>query len=450
MTAASVRRVRRTGRRTVDQHHQRAGPPGGPVPVGDGRVGPLRPRQRRAVRIRRVGRRQHHRDRRSLRGSSPGASRTPAPGPPRRPWRTARRPAPRRSSPRRIRPVSSSADSTRYTPANPPAVPSATTAPRVTMPCRSSSTSAAACVRSVGSVSTPGTSDQRPTTDGGAARRSPALPPPPAGPLRPADSSASPDGPRIRARGAGAGAVGRAPTGQPGPQRRQRVAGDQPGEHQVPQRIRDSAESSVAADLRRPPRRRAAGRRTRRRRRARRAIGPVQLAGAGPPRRSRATGGQRRRSRPGAATPSPSSPAAIRGPSTAPRPPLVSSSSIAGVYPATRAGRTSVSSADAGQQGPGQLLDGAQRRRPTPRRASDPRTTPMPFHAGRNRASACRLDRLHLGPQRGERPAAQQPQHLGVDELGTAAGRRATGRRRAAGTRPPPAARRRPAGAAHR
>src|SRR6185437_1703696 len=110
---------------------------------------------------------------------------------------------------------------TRYTAANPPGTPSADTAPLVTTPCRSSSTSAAAWVRTVESISTSGTSDHRPTTV--------LTRPEPAGQHGQPRRSAQPGAWCGRP-----GAVGGASAGEPGPQRSECVRGDHAGEHQVP------------------------------------------------------------------------------------------------------------------------------------------------------------------------------------------------------------------------
>src|SRR5689334_5587596 len=59
------------------------------------------------------------------------------------------------------------ARSTGYTAPNPPGTRSATTEPRVTMPCRSSRAWATACRRRVESGSRSGNSDHRPVTVGG-------------------------------------------------------------------------------------------------------------------------------------------------------------------------------------------------------------------------------------------------------------------------------------------
>jgi hypothetical protein len=59
------------------------------------------------------------------------------------------------------------ARSTGYSAPNPPATRSATTAPRIRMPCRSSSAPASACFRLVWSVSAGGSKDHRPLTVGG-------------------------------------------------------------------------------------------------------------------------------------------------------------------------------------------------------------------------------------------------------------------------------------------
>ena len=277
-------------RRAVDQHRQRTRPAGGPVPVrrpgrrppvdppgtlvaarrasrrasrrpGNGsaagaelapRCGPLgapapsclgppacRPRQGRAVRVGRVGGGQHDALRHRLLLAGPRRRRR-APGPPRRRRRTARHRGPRRSSRGGSGP----------SPPAPPApgtprrtrrpCPRPTTAPRVTMPCRSSSTSAAACVAHcrVGlRLRAPATTGPR-RTAGHRARIPPARPTgrprPPRGQQGQAGGTAHP-GPR---RGCPRPVRG-APTGQPGPQRGQRVAGDQTGEHQVPQGICD-------------------------------------------------------------------------------------------------------------------------------------------------------------------------------------------------------------------
>ena len=79
-------------------------------------------------------------------------------------------PRPSTKYPRRTRPLSSNAASTRYAAANPPGRPSAATDPRVTTPYRSSSSSASSAARSVGAGSASGSTDQRPATAGGALR----------------------------------------------------------------------------------------------------------------------------------------------------------------------------------------------------------------------------------------------------------------------------------------
>ena len=91
---------------------------------------------------------------------------------------TANCAAPRPSTkyPRRTRPDSSAAFRTGYTAENPPVTLSATTAPRVTTPYRSSSTSASATARRVGSASGCGRRDHRPAMAGGAVRAAAARP----------------------------------------------------------------------------------------------------------------------------------------------------------------------------------------------------------------------------------------------------------------------------------
>ena len=60
----------------------------------------------------------------------------------------------------------------------------------------------------------------------------------------------------------------------------------------------------------------------------------------------------------------------------------------------------------------------------------------MPFQAGRKRAEGLLRHRFDLGPQRGQRPPAEQPQHLGVHELRPATGAPASPGDPVAGTRP--------------
>ena len=81
----------------------------------------------------------------------------------RREGRTANRQGLRRSSPCRMRPDSSIARSTGYSPAKPPGQPSATTASLVSTPCRCSKTPASAWSRSVADAPAPDQlRDQRP------------------------------------------------------------------------------------------------------------------------------------------------------------------------------------------------------------------------------------------------------------------------------------------------
>lgn len=165
--------------------------PGGPGVAGQrpGRSGPagrLGPGQRGAVGVGGV-RGGQHQDLRRL-GPRPGA---PLGGRPRPVQPAADRTQPVRGAlhgelgtaqplhevPRRARPRSSIAASTRYTPAKPPGTRSATTVPRVTRPCRSSRLCARAVARTVGSASGAGSRDQRPATVGGPLRRAPPIRP---------------------------------------------------------------------------------------------------------------------------------------------------------------------------------------------------------------------------------------------------------------------------------
>ena len=201
----------------VDEHDVRAGRAlERPAVV----VAAARPRQRGAVRVGRIGRREQVRL-----GSAPPAS--PARG--RRAVDRARRPA--RTGRPRARRRSSRAGS-----GPPPRAPAAPGRPRRSRPrspptrpprgsatpCRSSSASAAAWSRSVGvAVAGGSTSDQRPAASGG-----------PSAVSRPGRAAAI------------AAAAGPLPA--QGTQRRERVVRDLAGPHQVPQRVEDLAVRAAA------------------------------------------------------------------------------------------------------------------------------------------------------------------------------------------------------------
>src|SRR5437763_159407 len=95
-------------------------------------------------------------------GSAIPRIRSTAPG-----WANWAPPSPSTKYPRRHRPASSSAFRTVYAPANPPGTRSAATAPRVTIPWRSRSCSAAAWARRVASARRPGSRLHRPAAAGG-------------------------------------------------------------------------------------------------------------------------------------------------------------------------------------------------------------------------------------------------------------------------------------------
>ena len=119
---------------------------------------------------------------------------------------------------------------------------------------------------------------------------------------------------------------------------------------------------------------------------------------------------------------SPSCPASAPCPAQTTSPAAVSSSSIAGAVVGDAGGQDVGLERRRRHDRPGQLLDdardavhpaqGARRRA-----ASRPPDGLHALPARQEDAERLRVDRLHLGPQRGERPAAQRPQHVGVAEL---------------------------------
>ena len=339
---------------------------------------------------------------------------------------------------------------------NPPATRSVDSAPRVSTPCRSRNASARACARGSASGSRSGATAHRPAhrrrTRPARHRRPPG---PQLGVAAPRGAAPgpvrSPRPPPRRARsGASVSLVSR-----PAQTRSQIAAltASSPGAGSPSSRSTRPARSASSRKNRAPPRpahpvavaaRRNAGDPSVRARRAR--------PGAAAWRLGLRLGKQQVRDVRGRQRSQPSTPASAPQPVQVTSPAAVSSSSSAGVYPGSRAGRISDSSALAGSGAPASCsttpstssAPGARRiRPPSARRQRDRHALPGP--AG-------------TGPARAARPARPRPAAAPATPAaaGAAPRRRSTRRRlaaaaparRPAAARRGPAARRRPAGPA--
>ena len=396
-SAGSCRRARRRRQLAVDEHDQRAGLAPGPVPGADRPPGGPASGSA-APRVGRVGGREHQgrgcRSRRSRRavGAQP-VDRA-------RRWRTGRRPAPRRSSrggtgrsPRRPRAPGRPRRSRR-------GVRSADD--------RAAGDDAVAVEQRLGQRRAPAGSGRararaaatsgRPTS--AAVRRA-----------RPGEPAA---GRAYRARvGAGAAGAVRRRDRRPAPAAGARVSlVTRPGPDQVPQRGRRAPvvdRPGRTAD----PVGRAGGRTARRRRSSASSTAVVHVGRRRARRRSgRVSGAVSAR----CSETQPSAPGRPRGRPTAPRRRGQLVEQRRGVV-GDPAGRTSDSSAEAGTAHAGELLDHARARR-RGRAGVGRRRAARP--AGSGRAPPARPARPRWR-SRGQRAAAQHPQHLGVAPLGPGA-----------------------------